>query len=318
MDTSVAVRMKKWAAQVPTAWCLKLCKCLLVCSLPCVTTLSRKFYPFQTGKFYHLVSILKNTWVFGDAKKEKDLVKIQGRWSSMSKASHPTEDPRCHQLDIVVRIHNVEGGRRSPPQFFCAWNWWNGGVLFGCKCGELHLEYLCICMHCIHIIYIYIIYLYLFVPTVHNLSLWCIICLHPRIEDTFLIRRILKCVNSISGWFLFWSSYTSYKFYPSNMSIDKEVICITATSQGSQGSQPQPSQICLPCPCCSWRWLTNPTQVGSQIKCQVPSLTTCTCCPSSPTKWGSHWAAWSQQNASELKKSAPTFGKWNLKIEVVE
>ena len=27
---------------------------------------------------------------------------------------------------------------------------------------------------------------------------------------------------------------------------------------------------------------------------QVPSLTTCTCCPSSPAKWGSHWAAWSQ------------------------
>ena len=84
LDTSVAVRMKKWAAQVPTAWCLKLCKCLLVCSLPYLIILSRKFYPFQTGKFYHLVSNFETHLGFLGCEKKKDIVKIQG-----SVTSHP-------------------------------------------------------------------------------------------------------------------------------------------------------------------------------------------------------------------------------------
>ena len=87
----------------------------------------------------------------------------------MSKPSHPTEDPRCHQLDIVVKIHNAEGGRRSPPQFFLCVKLVLAGFCLVVNV-ENYIKNICVYVCIVYILYIYIIYLYLFVPTVHNLS----------------------------------------------------------------------------------------------------------------------------------------------------
>lgn len=104
--------------------------------------------PFKPASLIIWSPFWKTFGFLGCEKKKKNIVKIQGSVTSHPnyaakifvsesvywkfpqpkggevpslKPSHPTEDPRCHQLDIVVRIHNAEGGRRSPPQIFlCA------------------------------------------------------------------------------------------------------------------------------------------------------------------------------------------------------
>ena len=124
--------------------------------------------PFKPASFIIWSAILKNTWVFlGCETKKRPRQNSREVKFYTSKPSHPTEDPRCHQPDIVVRIHNVEGGRRSPPQFFCAREFWRGFVLV-VKCGEITLR-ISVYMYALYTYYIYIckyisyicIYLYL-------------------------------------------------------------------------------------------------------------------------------------------------------------